>query len=85
MKNQRVTWNGKCDIHSGASSSVFQILAVVGALGVPLLALRVRPAVVIGLVAVLWTAMPLGLLFAPQAWLLWSIIGGAAQGGGDGG
>jgi len=67
---------------AGASSAVFQILAVVGALGVPLLALRVRPAVVIGLVAVLWTAMPLGLLFAPQAWLLWSIIGGAAQGGG---
>ncbi len=30
----------------------------------------------------LWLAMPLGLLFAPQLWLLWSILGGAAQGGG---
>jgi CP family cyanate transporter-like MFS transporter len=67
---------------AGASSSVFQILAVVGALGVPLLALKVRPSWVIALVALFWTAMPLGLLFAPELWLLWSVFGGAAQGGG---
>lgn len=67
---------------SGASSSVFQILAVVGALGVPLLATRWRPRVIIALVGFLWLAMPLGLLFAPQLWLLWSVLGGAAQGGG---
>ncbi|WIB77603.1 MFS transporter [Curtobacterium sp. MCPF17_002] len=67
---------------SGASSSVFQILAVVGALGVPLLASKWRPRGIIALVAFLWLAMPLGLLFAPQLWLLWSVLGGAAQGGG---
>ncbi|MGN8050401.1 MFS transporter [Curtobacterium sp. 22159] len=67
---------------SGASSSVFQILAVVGALGVPVLASKWRPRAIIALVAFLWLAMPLGLLFAPQAWLLWSVLGGAAQGGG---
>ena len=67
---------------AGASSSIFQILAVVGALGVPLLALRVRPAVVIAIIAVCWTAMPLGLLFAPEMWFVWSLFGGAAQGGG---
>ena len=67
---------------SGASSSVFQILAVVGALGVPVLATRWRPRAIIGLVAFLWLAMPLGLLAAPQLWLLWSVLGGAAQGGG---
>ncbi len=67
---------------SGASSSVFQILAVVGALGVPVLATRWRPRAIIALVAFLWLAMPLGLLFAPQLWLLWSVLGGAAQGGG---
>ena len=67
---------------AGASSSIFQILAVVGALGVPLLALRVRPAVVIAIIAVCWTAMPLGLLFAPEMWFFWSLFGGAAQGGG---
>jgi len=67
---------------SGASSSVFQILAVVGALGVPVLASRFRPRVIIVLVAFFWLAMPLGLLVAPQLWLLWSVLGGAAQGGG---
>ncbi|PZF56367.1 MFS transporter [Curtobacterium sp. MCSS17_008] len=67
---------------SGASSSVFQILAVVGALGVPVLATRWRPRAIIALVAFLWLAMPLGLLVAPQLWLLWSVLGGAAQGGG---
>lgn len=67
---------------SGASSSVFQILAVVGALGVPVLAAKWRPRAIIALVGFFWLAMPLGLLFAPQLWLLWSILGGAAQGGG---
>ena len=67
---------------AGASSSVFQIMAVVGALGVPLLALRWRPSAVIALIALLWTAMTLGLFFAPEHWLIWSLFGGAAQGGG---
>ncbi|BDZ48761.1 hypothetical protein GCM10025867_10020 [Frondihabitans sucicola] len=67
---------------AGASSSVFQILAVVGALGVPFLALRLRPVVIVGLVGACWLFMPLGLLFAPHLWLVWSIFGGAAQGGG---
>jgi CP family cyanate transporter-like MFS transporter len=67
---------------AGASSSVFQILAVVGALGVPVLANRWRPGSVIGLVGILWLAMPVGLLLAPQLWPLWSVVGGAAQGGG---
>jgi CP family cyanate transporter-like MFS transporter len=67
---------------AGASSSVFQILAVVGALCVPILANRWRPGSVIGLVSLLWVAMPLGLLLAPHLWPLWSVIGGAAQGGG---
>jgi CP family cyanate transporter-like MFS transporter len=46
------------------------------------LALKLRPAVVIALISLFWTVMPLGLLFAPEHWLLWSIFGGAAQGGG---
>jgi CP family cyanate transporter-like MFS transporter len=67
---------------SGASSAVFQILAVVGALGVPFLALRLRPTLIVGLVSLCWMFMPLGLLFAPHLWPVWSIFGGAAQGGG---
>ncbi|MDN6331968.1 MAG: MFS transporter, partial [Micrococcaceae bacterium] len=34
------------------------------------------------LVAVFWITLPVGLLIAPQAFVLWSIIGGIAQGGG---
>jgi CP family cyanate transporter-like MFS transporter len=67
---------------AGASSAVFQVLAVVGALGVPVLAQRWRPRRIIMLISVFWLAMPIGLLLAPQLWLLWSIFGGAAQGGG---
>jgi CP family cyanate transporter-like MFS transporter len=67
---------------AGASSSVFQIVAVVGALGVPMLANRWRPRSVVGLVAILWLAMPVGLLVMPHLWPLWSVVGGAAQGGG---
>ena len=67
---------------AGASSAVFQILAVVGALGVPLLAGRWRPGSVVALIGVLWLAMPVGLLVDPSLWPLWSVIGGAAQGGG---
>ncbi|SMG34549.1 MFS transporter [Agreia pratensis] len=73
---------GLDDKSAGASSSVFQVLAVVGALGVPVLANRWRPGSVVGLVGTLWLAMPLGLLLAPELWPLWSVVGGAAQGGG---
>lgn len=67
---------------SGATASLFQIAAVVGALGVPALASRTpvwAPAAVIG---ALWIVLPLGLLVAPEYFTLWSIIGGVAQGGG---
>lgn len=68
---------------AGASASIFQIAAVVGAFGVPVLLRRCsgpRPALL--LVCAAWTALPLGLLIAPQHWALWCALGGAAQGGG---
>ncbi len=68
---------------AGLSSSVFQIAAIIGAFGVPVL-LRVfaapRPALLV--VCAAWAALPLGLLLAPQYWALWCALGGAAQGGG---
>ncbi|MGW6174182.1 MFS transporter [Arthrobacter sp. NPDC055138] len=67
---------------SGASASLFQVAAIVGALGVPLLAARTRLWVPTAGVAVLWISLPIGLLLAPDAYLLWSITGGIAQGGG---
>lgn len=67
---------------AGISSAAFQVFAVVGALGVPLLAGRWRPWLVVALVAVLWLSAPVGLILAPEAWLLWTTLAGAAQGGG---
>lgn len=68
---------------AGLSSSVFQVAAIVGAFGVPVL-LRVcatpRPALLA--VCAAWATLPLGLLVAPQYWALWCALGGAAQGGG---
>lgn len=67
---------------AGAASSVFQICAIIGALGVPLLALRWPGWMAIGIVGVLWMAFPLQLLLVPQAYLFGSVLGGIAQGGG---
>lgn len=68
---------------SGVTASLFQVAAIVGAFGVPVIALRARkPWVPVAVMGVLWIILPLGLLLAPEAYVLWSIIGGIAQGGG---
>ncbi|HET8879993.1 MAG TPA: MFS transporter [Arthrobacter sp.] len=67
---------------AGAGSSLFQILAIAGGLGVPLAA-RFASTTTVGLtLGALWLTVPLGLLLAPQLWWLWSSLGGVAQGGG---
>lgn len=68
---------------AGFSSSVFQISAIIGAFGVPVLLAKFagpRPALLV--VCAAWAALPLGLLLAPQHWAVWCAPGGAAQGGG---
>jgi MFS transporter, CP family, cyanate transporter len=74
---------GMSESAAGFSSSVFQIAAVVGAFGVPVL-LRVThsPQAVLLVVGTAWAALPVGLLLAPSGWALWCALGGAAQGGG---
>ncbi|MFW6772823.1 CynX/NimT family MFS transporter [Nocardioides sp. CPCC 205120] len=67
---------------AGGLAAVFQIAAIIGAVGVPLLALRVPEWCTVALVGVLWTSFPVQLLVAPDAYLLGSLLGGAAQGGG---
>ncbi|MGE3289346.1 MAG: MFS transporter [Pseudonocardia sp.] len=68
---------------AGVSASVFQIAALAGAFGVPvLLRLASDPRIAVLVVGLAWLALPLGLLLAPEAWLVWSAVGGAAQGGG---
>ena len=58
------------------------IAAIVGALGVPLLAARTKIWVPTALVGLFWVVLPIGLLAAPDAYALWSVAGGIAQGGG---
>ncbi|UVI37977.1 MFS transporter [Brevibacterium spongiae] len=67
---------------AGGTASLFQIAAILGAFGVPLLAARSRPWMPVAIVAVLWLSLPVGLLLAPGAYGLWAITGGIAQGGG---
>lgn len=67
---------------AGTGSSVFQIAAIAGALGVPLLAKRLGLTVSLALVAAVWLCAPIGLLVLPDGWLVWGLLGGAAQGGG---
>jgi MFS transporter, CP family, cyanate transporter len=67
---------------AGAASSIFQIAALGGAFGVPLLLRYCRPRIAVLVVCVAWALLPLGLLLAPQLWTLWCVLGGAAQGGG---
>ncbi|MEZ2390349.1 CynX/NimT family MFS transporter [bacterium RCC_150] len=73
---------GMAPAQAGAGSSLFQILAIAGGLGVPLVARFARTTTVAVTLSVLWLTVPLGLLFAPGLWWLWSSMGGVAQGGG---
>lgn len=67
---------------AGVASSVFQLAGIVGAIGVPVLALRLRSRTVIGLLGLLWMTLPVVLLIAPEHFLIGSVLGGIAQGGG---
>ncbi|MDQ0736484.1 MFS transporter [Arthrobacter agilis] len=67
---------------AGAASSIFQVLAIVGALGVPVATRFMSTTAVAVTLGALWITVPLGLLLAPGLWWLWSISGGIAQGGG---
>ncbi|MBY3552527.1 MFS transporter [Modestobacter lapidis] len=68
---------------AGVSSSLFQLLAIVGAFAVPaLVAWWGRPALVLLAITAAWATLPLGLLVAPSLWALWCCLAGAAQGGG---
>jgi CP family cyanate transporter-like MFS transporter len=68
---------------AGVSSSLFQVLAIVGAFAVPaLVAWWGRPSLVLLAVTAAWATLPVGLLVAPSLWPLWCCLAGAAQGGG---
>ncbi|MET4590941.1 MFS transporter [Arthrobacter sp. 754] len=67
---------------AGAGSSLFQIFAIVGGLGVPLATKYFSTTTTAVTLGVLWVTVPGGLMLAPHLWWLWSTFGGIAQGGG---
>lgn len=66
---------------AGTSSSIFQIAAVVGALGVPLISQKLGIPRTFALISVLWITFPSGMILAPTNWFVWGFLGGVAQGG----
>ncbi|MGI8457939.1 MAG: MFS transporter [Propionibacteriaceae bacterium] len=73
---------GLSAVAAGPASSIFQVCAIVGALGVPLLLRRLASWWVVSAVAGCWAFMPLGLLLMPALWPVWCGLGGVGQGGG---
>lgn len=67
---------------AGGVAGIFQIAAIIGSIGAPLVAARLGSTVAVAGIWLCWLTVPLGLLFAPQAWIAWMILGGIAQGGG---
>ncbi|GAA5134180.1 MFS transporter [Pseudonocardia adelaidensis] len=67
---------------AGAAASIFQIAALGGAFGVPVLLRCTGPVPTVLVVCAAWTTVPLGFTFAPQLWAVWCVVGGFAQAGG---
>jgi CP family cyanate transporter-like MFS transporter len=67
---------------SGVASSTFQIAAIGGAVGIPLLLRHGGAPVAVGCVVAAWLVLLGGLGFAPGGWAVWCAVGGVAQGGG---
>jgi CP family cyanate transporter-like MFS transporter len=66
---------------AGAAASTFQILALLGAFGSPVVARLIRQETLLVVLAVLWTVTAVGMLTAPALWPVWCVSGGIAQGG----
>ncbi|MWC00136.1 MFS transporter [Agromyces seonyuensis] len=73
---------GYTPAQAGGGAGVFQVMAIAGALGVPLVNARFGARASAVIVGALWLTVPLGLLSAPGQWLLWLALGGMAQGAG---
>ena len=67
---------------AGAAASIFQIAALTGAFGVPVLLRYTGPVRTVLVVCAAWTTVPLGFILAPELWTVWCVVGGFAQAGG---
>ncbi len=74
--------NGYSAADAGSNAAIFHVVSIVGALGIPFVIARFGRTASFVLTGALWSAIPLGLLLAPQLWAIWGVLGGAAQGAG---
>ncbi len=67
---------------AGGAASLFQLLAIVGGIAVPMaLARKASVRLVAMSITAAWLTLPIGLLVAPELWPLWCSLAGVAQGG----
>lgn len=67
---------------AGLAMSIFQLVGIGAALVTPMLAARSTSQVPLALVmCAMWIVALAGLMVAPDAWLVWSVIAGLTQGG----
>jgi len=69
---------------AGGAASLFQILGILGCMGIPALAAtkRFSQMALFLVVTVSWFATAAGFLLWPKSWLVWIIFGGIGSGGG---
>jgi CP family cyanate transporter-like MFS transporter len=64
---------------AGAGASVFQLVGVAGANPAPALLALIGRGKTIVVIAALWFVFLVGMIVAPHAWLVWTVVGGLAQ------
>ncbi len=69
---------------AGIAASLFQILGILGCLGIPALAAtrRLSQTTLFLIVTVSWFATATGFWLKPAMWVIWTIFGGIGSGGG---
>ena len=67
---------------AGVAASVFQLTGIIGPMLVPVMfgVLHWSTRRTLGVICVCWSVLPLGLVLAPGAWLVWCVVSGFAQG-----
>lgn len=69
-------------VHAGMIASVFQGLGIIGALITPPLMARMTHNWIFAMAcSLMWVICLVGLIIAPEYYMLWTILGGAGQGG----
>jgi CP family cyanate transporter-like MFS transporter len=64
---------------AGAGASVFQLVGVAGAIAAPAIMALIGRGKTIVVIAALWFVFLVGMIVAPHAWLVWTVVGGLAQ------